>query len=320
MMATNRIAPTCVVEVNTSGMHLSLYRGFLQVKQENETVGKAALDDIGCVLVSVPGVSVTTNLIDALAKRNIPLVTVGKSYMPSAMVIPLLGSGLLADRMQAQSHASLPTRKRVWAFLVRGKIEAQAAVLSRTRGKNIMRLQRMARHVRSGDPNNMEAQAARLYWPDLMGSGFRRDRSEPGINAMLNYGYTILRSSAARAICAAGLHPMLGLHHLTRGDGMRLADDLMEPFRPAIDLVVRTLMRDGITMIGTTSKQRLVRVLHADYQMTADEVSPLSTCLVRLAQTLGKVFQGELHIPELPLSPIPLHEGVGMDDSNNKPF
>lgn len=319
-MATNYIAPARVVEINTPGMHLSLHRGFLHIKQKNDTIGKAVLDDIACVVVSTPGVAITTNLVDALAKRNIPLVTVGKSYAPSAMLIPLSGSGLLADRMQAQARASLPTRKRVWAFLVRGKIEAQAAVLSRVGGANIARLQRMARRVRSGDPENMEAQAARLYWPDLMGNQFRRDRSEPGINAMLNYGYTILRSSTLRAICAAGLHPMLGLHHLTRGDGMRLADDLMEPFRPAIDLVVRALMRDGITTIGTMSKQRLVSVLHADYQMTSDEVSPLSTCLVRLAQTLGKVFQGERRIPELPLSPIPLPESVSMDNNNNKPF
>lgn len=319
-MATNYIAPARIVEIKTTGTHLSLFRGFLQVRQKKDIIGKVALDDIGCVIVSTPGVAITTNLIDALAKRNVPLVTVGTSYAPSAMLIPLSGSGLLADRMQAQAQSSLPTRKRVWAFLVRGKIEAQAAVLNRVGGANIMRLQRMARRVRSGDPENIEAQAARLYWLDLMGDQFRRDRLKPGINAMLNYGYTILRSSALRAICASGLHPVLGLQHLTRGDGMRLADDLMEPFRPAIDLVVWALARDGVTTLETTSKQRLVSVLHADYQMTSDEVSPLSTCLVRLAQTLGKVFQGERRIPELPLSPIPLPEGTDMGDNNNKPF
>src|SRR5690606_36027162 len=113
--------------------------------------------------------------------------------------------------------------------LVVGKIAAQAAVLAATTGPDI-RMERMAREVRSGDATNVEAQAARRYWIALFGKEFTRDRQAGGINAALNYGYTVLRAGVARAILAAGLHPSLSIHHESRGDALRLADDLMEPF------------------------------------------------------------------------------------------
>jgi len=304
-MVSEHVAPARVVEIATPGRHLSMHRGFLVVKGGDAPAGKAALDDIGCVIIAAPGASISTNLIAALAERNVPVVTVGGNFLPACMLFPLTGSGLLASRLQAQAESKLPTRKRLWAEVIRRKITAQAALLERFDDRYVMRLREMARRMRSGDPDNYEAQAARLYWRGLMGNTFRRERAQPGANALLNYGYTVLRAATARAICAAGLHPMLGLHHLTRGDGLRLADDLMEPFRPAVDMVVKNLADAKRTDLDAAAKAQLVAAINADYK-TAAGTTPLSTCLVRLAQSVGDVFLKQRRDAEFPLSPLPL--------------
>src|SRR5690606_15655654 len=114
--------------------------------------------------------------------------------------------------------------------------------------------------VRSGDPTNVEAQAARLYWRRIFGQSFRRERDEPGINALLNYGYAIIRAATARAIAAAGLHPSLGIHHINPLDTMRLADDLMEPYRPLVDLRVYGITSTGVVDVVPETKKMLVAI------------------------------------------------------------
>jgi CRISPR-associated protein Cas1 len=142
-----------------------------------------------------------------------------------------------------------------------------------------------------------------------MGRDFRRARSLPGVNALLNYGYTVLRAAAVRSVCAAGLHPMLALHHRTRGNGMRLADDLMEPFRPAVDLATVGLMHGRDATLDEGAKRTLASVLTMDYEIEGGAMSPLSICMVRLAQSIGGVFEGKRGLPEFPRSPIPVADG-----------
>ena len=131
-------------------------------------------------------------------------------------MLPVTGNFEQASRLQAQAAATLPTRKRLWAELVRQKVAVQAQALEDGGGPDAARLQTLARSVRSGDPDNVEAQAARLYWPRLMGADFRRDREAEGLNTALNYGYAVLRAGMSRAVVTAGLSPTLGLHHRSR--------------------------------------------------------------------------------------------------------
>src|SRR3546814_5187240 len=119
----------------------------------------------------------------------------------------------------------------------------------------------IARRVKSGDPDNLEAQAARRYWPLLMGADFRRDRHSPGANALLNYGYAVMRATVARAIVAAGLHPTIGINHANRSNALALADDLIEPFRPLFDALVTTMVAGGITALEPPAKRPFARLL-----------------------------------------------------------
>ena len=139
-------------------------------------------------------------------------------------------------------------------------------------------------------PDNVEAQAARRYWPMLFGTGFRRDRFGEMPNPLLNYGYTVLRAAAARAVVSAGLHPSLGIHHHNRTNPMCLVDDLMEPFRPLVDYPVACLVRSGCEEVTTEAKRALAGILTTD--MNTDRgASPLQTCLERAAQSLAQSFE-----------------------------
>jgi CRISPR-associated protein Cas1 len=221
-----------VIEIAEDGRHLAKARGFLTVSADKAEIGRVPIDDIGAVIASAHGITYSNNLLTALAERCIPLVVCGSNHMPAAFLWTADGHHEQAGRMADQAAASKPLRKRLWSQIVRAKILGQGATLEAV-GAPHGGFYLLSRKVRSGDPDNVEAQAARRYWPLLFGGEFRRDRREPGVNAMLNYAYTVLRAGAARAVMAAGLHPALGLAHRQRGNAFALADDLMEPFRPA---------------------------------------------------------------------------------------
>lgn len=293
-----------IVEISGEGRRLSLYRGFLDISGPDGPLGQVPLDDIEAVIASTPAISYTNQALAALAERGAPVVICGTNFTPRAYILPVSGHHAQGERFEAQAAASLPLRKRLWATIVKAKLRAQAAALERV-GANPAPLRQLVNRVRSGDAGNIEAQGAQKYLPAMFGGDFRRDRDADGVNAMLNYGYTVLRAATARSIVGAGLHPSLGLHHKSRGDALRLADDLMEPFRPSVDLFVRTLAGEGVSRLEPASKKRLAAVLHADFQ-TAEGVTPLSTVLTRCAQSLAQVFLGERTQLALPDNPLPL--------------
>lgn len=297
-----------IVEISGEGRRLSLHRGFLEISGPEGLLGQVPLDDIEAVITSSPAVSYTNQALAALAERGAPVVICGSNFTPRAYLLPVDGHHAQGDRFEAQAAASLPTKKRLWASIVKAKITAQAAALERL-GANPLPLRHLVTRVRSGDPTNIEAQAAQKYLPAIHGAGFKRDREAEGANAFLNYGYTVLRAATARSIVAAGLHPSLGLHHKSKGSALRLADDLMEPFRPAVDLLVAGLVQDvtpsDALALNPPTKRRLAAVLNADYR-TSEGVTPLSTALTRLAQSLALVVLGERGSLAFPTSAIPL--------------
>jgi len=293
-----------IVEIAENGRHLCKARGFLIVQSNGKEIGRVPLDDIDAVITSAHGLTYSNNLLVALAARNAPFVLCGSNHLPAAILWAVDGNHTQAGRIADQAQASKPTKKRLWAQIVRAKIDSQRVTLEET-GHSQEGFRLLARKVRSGDPENVEAQAARRYWPLLFGKSFRRDRGATGINAMLNYTYTVLRSGTARAIMASGLHPSLGLAHRQRGNTFALADDLMEPFRPVADLLVHDLVKAGVSTLDSTSKPELARILITDMS-TAIGASPVRLCLQRMAQSLVRCLAGEGRDLELPRRTLPL--------------
>ena len=297
-----------IVEVAEDRRHLLLSRGFLVVQHsegQREELGRVPLDDIAAVIAHAHGLSYTNNLLVALAERGAPFVLCGANHNVAGMLLAVEGNYQQAKRFDAQLAAKQPLTKRLWAEIVKSKLQQQAATLETT-GMPSVPLAALVRKVRSGDPDNIEAQGARRYWGILFGHDFRRDSQADGLNALLNYGYTVLRAATARAVVAAGLHPTLGLHHSNEGNAMRLVDDLMEPFRPMIDLKVWHLHRRGEHLVTPESKRALVSTLYDDMQTTAG-VTPVMVCAQKLATSLAQIFMGEktqldLPLPERPVS------------------
>jgi CRISPR-associated protein Cas1 len=293
-----------VVEIETDGRHLAINRGFLVVSEQHNEVGKVPLDDIAAVIANAHGLTYTNNALVELSERGIPIILCGRNHMPAAIVWPVDAHHLQTGRMNDQVAASLPLKKRLWAQLIRAKILAQGAALEAA-GAPHGGFFLLSRKVRSGDPDNVEAEAARRYWPLLMGAEFRRDKDGAGVNGLLNYGYAVLRAGVARAVMAAGLHPSFGLMHSNRSNPMVLIDDLMEPFRPSVDREVCGLIKNGTSEIDRDAKAALARVMVLDLP-TELGLSPLMVCAERLAQSLARAYAGETDKLDLPLAARPL--------------
>jgi CRISPR-associated protein Cas1 len=232
-----------------------------------------------------------------LSERAVPVVICGSNHSPVACVWPLDGHHLQAARMRAQIAATRPLGKQIWAKIVACKIRMQGDVLAR-RGIEAGAFAMLARKVRSGDPDNLEAQAARRYWKALFGPAFSRDQDAAGINGLLNYGYTVLRATVSRAICAAGLHPTISVFHSNRANAFALSDDLMEPYRPLVDELVRRLVDEGETEVTSGTKRRLAAIATLDLA-GGDVVSPLAVQVQRFVHSVAQSF--ETGVPTLAL-------------------
>jgi CRISPR-associated protein Cas1 len=302
-----------IIEITTPGRSLHKERGFMAVREDGQTIGRIPLDDIDAVIAATHGLNWSGNILAALAERSVPVVFMGQNFTPIAHILPLAAHHNQGAIMQAQADSTLPMRKRLWAQIIKAKIEAQAEILSLISQSN-QRLIKLKSEVKAGDPTGREAAAAQYYWPLLMGEKFRRNHGADDANALFNYGYTVLRAATARAIVAAGLNPSLSLHHVSDGQALRLADDLMEPFRPAVDITVFDLVKSGQTDITKEVKASLVAVLQVDY-LTQNGNTPLSHVLVRLAQSLARVYQREDRALKLPKPMRPLADQLPLEMS-----
>ena len=221
------------------------------------------------------------------------LVTCDTRRLPVGMMMPVIGHQQQVPRFAIQAAAGRPVLKRTWKAIVQTKIRHQAFVLNDAIGDD-RGLPALADRVRSGDPQNVEATAARRYWGALFGEQpFRRDRDADDCNALLNYGYAVLRAIVARSICGVGLHPSLGIHHHNRESGYPLADDLMEPFRPLVDRIVLSMQNDPPDeWCDADSRQRMLESL-TDRFVAGGESRTLFDWSSKLATNLWHCLSGE---------------------------
>ena len=298
-----------IVEITKPGYWLSKRHGFLEVSYENEKIGRIPFDDITTVIIAVPGCSISTVLIDQLSQHNIPLVICGRNYLPCSIVLPLQGYGRQYQVMQSQVQLTAPHRKRAWQRIVKAKIYNQAETLVRV-GQESSQMERLARSVRSGDTGNCEAQAARIYWPRLFGSSFRRNQNSGGLNSALNYAYAIIRACVARGVVGAGLHPTFSLHHKNPQNPLNLVDDLMEPLRPIADYMIWQIGIEKLNELVPENKATLASITTTEtplfYGRKFEEVSPLSLATVKICRSFANYCRGARSDFLMPTLPNPL--------------
>lgn len=250
-----------IVEISSEAAYIHLKHGQLVIKRDGSCDGQIPIEDLGLLLVSNPAITCSNSVLTACLKNNVAVVLCDEKHMPSGMILPLTGHSTQTQIISAQTGMSMPRQKQLWKSIVRAKIRAQAQVLARTKNENGALIE-WAKQVRSGDPANMEARAARFYWKKLFGKDFRRERYGLTPNPLLNYGYAVVRACVARALVGAGLHPSIGLHHRNKYNDFCLADDLLEPLRPLVDFRVWELWNDNHSVeIDKTTKKVLLELL-----------------------------------------------------------
>ncbi|MGQ9505491.1 MAG: type II CRISPR-associated endonuclease Cas1 [Thermogutta sp.] len=291
-----------VIDLATKPARLSVRHCQLVIDVPDGAETTIPLAEVAVLVVGHPQVAMTQPVLARLAEAGgVCVVCDGKSR-PVGTMFPLAQHHAQTERLTAQARAPLALRQRLWRQIVRNKIESQAAVL-RTLYHDDFGLQQLVRRVRSNDASNVEGMASRRYWRRLFQDpSFRRKPDREDQNRFLNYGYAILRAVTARAIVGTGLHPSLGIHHHHRYNPFCLADDLMEPFRPRVDLLVVQLLKEfpPDAALSPEIKGRLLTFLEDRYQFQGEKRT-IFDVMSRVASSLGDVFLKErqdLLLPE----------------------
>lgn len=262
---------------------------------EEDLVRTLPIEDLGIIILDHKQITITQGLIEALLENNCALITCDSKRMPTGLMLPLAGNTIQNERFRYQLESSLPLRKQLWQQTVESKIKNQASVLQYQTGEVHKNMLKWSDSVRSGDTDNMEARAAVYYWKNLFPDNphFVRDREDEGVNALLNYGYSILRAVVARALVGGGLLPTLGIHHHNRYNAYCLADDIMEPYRPYVDKLVAEMITGGAEQkINATNKVKLLNIPVIEVNINGRR-SPLMIAVSQTVSSLVKCFKGE---------------------------
>lgn len=284
--------------------HLSSKQEQLLVsdKTSGSTLHSIPVEDIGFVVLDHYGISISQYLLHRLAAANVALVSCNEKHMPAALMFPLDTHQVQNERFRAQVDASLPVKKQLWQQTIKAKIANQAAVLERVAqsgqpsgivSEPWVPLYQMSGDVKSGDTSGREAKAARFYWKKLFGEDFSRERFGDPPNPSLNYGYAIIRAAVARALCGSGLLPTLGIHHHNKYNAYCLADDIMEPYRPFVDLLVWQ-MRESHPNYHEMQKEHraeFLELLAADVLINGKK-RPMMIAMSETTSSLAECFMG----------------------------
>lgn len=270
-----------------------------QIKKQAEIT--KPIEDIGVVVLDNRRITITQGLLESLLENNCAVITCDSHSLPVGLMLPLYGNSTQNERFRDQLDASQPLKKQLWQQTIKMKISNQAAVLAICTGKNSPTMLRWADDVRSGDYDNVEGRAAAYYWKNLFAGidalkDFTRSREGEAPNNLLNYGYAILRAIVARALVSSGMLPTLGIHHHNRYNAYCLADDIMEPYRPYVDELVYSIVKDkGINNLDLSKevKSQLLSIPTLDV-VIGGKRSPLMVAVTQTTASLYKCFTGEL--------------------------
>ena len=276
-----------------------LRREHFSLAIEQEETAFVPFEDIAVIVLNHREINLTHPVLSACAEYGIGLYSTGDNHQPSGIFLPFLSHSRTTRLMRRQLDVARPLAKQAWANIVRRKIENQATCLRLAGRKGVDRMESYARRVRSGDIENLEGQAAAFYFVQLFGNGFHR-AEERWANAALDYGYAVLRGAIARGLVAHGLHPTIGLFHDSEQNAFNLADDLIEPFRPLVDLQVakNPACTDGD--LSPADKAALVALLNVDVGMPQGRMSALSA-IEYTVESLAHLFEEGDSALELPV-------------------
>lgn len=268
---------------------------------EQEQSVRVPFEDIAIIVLNHREIVLTHPVLSACGEYGISLFATDDTHHPSGVFLPYLQHSRSTRWLRKQLAASRPLVKQTWAAIVRQKIANQGYCLNISGHEGGDTLALYARQVRSGDSTLMESQAAAFYFTRLFGRNFGRSQLS-WTNAALNYGYAILRGAIARGLVAHGFFPSLGLHHASEQNAFNLADDIIEPFRPVVDLHVASNCADNLLDLSPADKASLVSLLNVDMEMSGGRMAVLSAIeqtVESLARVLDRNTESLLDLPAL---------------------
>ena len=295
------------VEISTHGCYVHTKNEQLVIEKDGLKIGSVPIEDLGVLILDSPQILITSALMGFLAEQNVAVIFTDSKHLPASLTIPFSANSIQTKVLNAHIGVSLPVKKRLWSAIISAKILNQSKSLAAC-GKDGAALREISARIKSGDPENLEAYAAKLYWRKLFGGEFRRDREAVDENMLLNYGYAVMRAAVARSIVGTGLHPGLGINHKNQYNPFPLADDLIEPLRPLVDFRVFSILRemlpedDGSDVEITLSrdvKKDILGLLAEDCTLDGRKL-PLLVALGNYAATVKQVMLGEADRPLIP--------------------
>ncbi len=275
----------------TNPSRLSFADGQIVIAQDAGIV-RMALEDLAWVILDTPQTTISGMLLSACMSAGVVLIATDETHTPSGIVLPFHRHFRQGEIGQRQVAMSAPLKKRLWQRIVGAKIENQAASLQRAGQGGTNTLREMVHHIGSGDPSNIEARAAKYYWAQLWPE-FRREDAGDRRNKLLNYGYAVVRSGIARALVAAGLLPAFGVKHASATNAFNLADDIVEPFRPFVDLLAWRTSSEGQPSrvdLSLEDRRTMAGALLAEARL-GDEVVTLLVAAERAAESLVRAIE-----------------------------
>jgi len=268
---------------------------------EQEQTAFVPFEDIAVIMLNHREISLTHPVLSACGEYGISLFATSDTHHPSGVFLPFLSHSRATRWLRFQLDLPRPLAKQTWAAIVRKKVANQAACLKLAGIDGADRLNALAQKVKSGDSTRIEGQAAAFYFTQLFGREFHRGQ-ERWLNAALNYGYAVLRGTIARGLVAHGLLPSLGLFHASEQNAFNLADDLIEPFRPLVDLYVAKPRSVDNAELLPGDKAELIALLNVDMGMTGGATSALNAIELAI-ESLARIYesgaQGTLELPSL---------------------
>ena len=272
---------------------------FALVVEQDESA-RVPFEDIAVIVLNHRQITLTHPVLSACADYGIGLYSTGDNHQPNGVFLPFLQHSRATRMQRLQLSLDRPNTKRAWARIVQTKIGNQARCVELLQAQGAERLYSYARRVRSGDSDNLEALASAHYFPQIFGRNFHRSH-DCWVNAALDYGYAVLRGACARALVAHGLLPSMGLFHRSEQNAFNLADDLIEPYRPLVDLhVAQQPPRPDNSPLLPEDKSALVGLLNVDVGMPRGKMSVLAS-IEQAAASLVRLYDGDqaLELPTL---------------------
>ncbi|RZS94670.1 type II CRISPR-associated endonuclease Cas1 [Cecembia calidifontis] len=267
-----------------------LHISFPEADKVDRTV---PIEDLGMIVLENQQITITNGLLAKLTDRKVAIVSCNAQHLPEGLLLPMQGHTEQTERVRYQLEASQPLKKNLWQQTVTAKIKNQHALLQE-KGKESKRMEYLYKNVNSGDSGNHEAQAAAIYWQELFDiPDFNRAQAGIPPNNLLNYGYAILRAVIARALVSSGMLPGVGIWHRNKYNAYCLADDIMEPYRPYVDLMVSHIVetQDDYSELSTELKKELLSIPALDVKIDGQK-SPLMVAASRTTSSLFECFAG----------------------------